>query len=77
MLLNTTEKCESGFEMQKKAINSEIVRDRQKISVLQRHRRLQISRVKNIGRVFESSGVAFRLVPPYGGLLVSNEYGFV
>ena len=39
---------------------------RQKISVLQRQRRLQMSRVRNIGRVLELSGVAFRLVPPYG-----------
>ena len=33
-------------------------------------RRLLISRVKNIGIVLEQSGVAFRLAPPYGGLLV-------
>ena len=32
--------------------------------------RLQISRVKNIGNVFELIGVAFHLAPPYGGLLV-------
>ena len=42
----------------------------QKVSVLRRQRRLQISRVKNIGGVFELSGVAFRLVPSYGGILV-------
>ena len=35
-------------------------------------RRRQISRVKDIGSVFKSSGAAFRLVPPYGGLLVTN-----
>ena len=33
-------------------------------------RRRQISRVKNIDSVFQLSGVAFRLAPPYGGLLV-------
>ena len=54
----------------KKAYNSEIVRDTAKIIVLQRQRHLTIYRVRNIGRVFELSGVAFRLVPPYGGLLV-------
>ena len=32
-------------------------------------RRVQIFRVKNIGEVFELNGVAFRLAPPYGGLL--------
>ena len=44
---------------------------------LHRHvkKRLQISRVENIGRVFELSGVAFRLVPPYGMLLVINTIG--
>ena len=46
---------------------------RQKISVLQRQRRFQISRVKNIGRVFELSVVAFRLIPSYGGLLVKRN----
>ena len=43
---------------------------RQKISVLQPQRRLQVFRVKNIGRVFELRGVAFRRVPPYGGRLL-------
>ena len=43
---------------------------RQQISVLQRQRRLQISRMMNIGSAFELSGVALRLVPPYGVLLV-------
>ena len=57
--------------MQKKAFNSEMVRDTAKDKcVLQRQRRLQISRVKNISRVFELSGVVFRLVPLYDGLLV-------
>ena len=37
---------------------------------MQWQRRLQISGVKNIGNVLEQSGVAFRLAPPYGGLLV-------
>ena len=30
-------------------------------------------RVKNIGNVFELSGVAFRLAKPYGGLLVFSK----
>ena len=34
--------------------------------------RLQIYRVKNIGSVVELSGVAFRLVPPDGGLLAKQ-----
>ena len=59
--------------MQKNSYNSEMVRARQKISVLEGQRRLQIYRVKNIGRVSELSGVAFRLVPPYGELLVVND----
>ena len=33
-------------------------------------KRLQISRVKHIGNVLEQCGVAFRLAPPDGGLLV-------
>ena len=37
--------------------------------------RLQISRVKNIGNVFKLSGVEFRLVPPYGGILVFLPFG--
>ena len=37
---------------------------------MQRQTRLQISRVKNVGNVFELSDVAFRLAPPYGGLLI-------
>ena len=40
------------------------------LSLMQCQRRLQISRVKNIGNVFELSGVAFCPAPPYGGLLV-------
>ena len=40
------------------------------LSLMQCQRRLQISRVKNIGNVFELRGVAFRLAPPYGGLNV-------
>ena len=43
----------------------------QKISVPRRQRRLEISRMKDIDSVFELSGVAFRPVPPYSGLLVS------
>ena len=38
--------------------------------VMQCQRRLQISQMKNIGSVFELSGVAFRLASPLGGLLV-------
>ena len=37
---------------------------------MQCQRRLQISRVKNIGNVLEHSGAAFRLAIPYGGILV-------
>ena len=51
-----------------------MVRDMaKKISVLQRQRRLQIYRVKNIGKVFELSGLTIRLVPRYGGLLVVSR----
>ena len=39
-------------------------------ALMQCQRRLQITRVKNIGNILEQSGVAFRLAPPYGGLLV-------
>ena len=39
-------------------------------------KRLQISRVNNIGNVFELRGVAFRLAPPDGGLPVSLSYRF-
>ena len=38
---------------------------------MQCQRRLQSFLVNNIGNVFEQSGVAFRLVPPYDVLLVS------
>ena len=41
------------------------------LGLMQCRRRLQISGVKNIGSVSKLSGVAFRLAPPYGGLLVS------
>ena len=34
---------------------------------------LQISRVKNIGNVLELSGVAFRLAPPHGGLVLLHS----
>ena len=40
---------------------------------VQCQRRLQISRVENIGNVLDKSGVAFRLTPPYGELLVNNK----
>ena len=43
------------------------------LSLIQCQRRLQISRVKNIGNVSILSGVAFRLAPPHGGLLVSSD----
>ena len=39
-------------------------------SLMQCQRRLQNYRVKNIWSVVELRGVAFRLAPPYGGLLV-------
>ena len=60
----------TGPKCRKRLITRKCCDIRQKISVLQRQRRPQISRVKNIGRAFELSGVAFRLVPPYGGLCV-------
>ena len=60
----------TGPKCRKRLITRKWCETRQKISVLQRQRRLQIYRVKNIGRVFELSGVAFRLVSPYGRLLV-------
>ena len=40
------------------------------LSAMQCQRRLQISRVKNIGSVCEFSGVVFCLAPPKGGLLL-------
>ena len=43
------------------------------LNLMQRQRRLQFSRVKNIGNVFELSGMAFHLAPPYGGLLVKQN----
>ena len=36
------------------------------LSLMQCQRRLQISRVKNIGNIIELRGMAFCLVPPYG-----------
>ena len=41
------------------------------LSIMECQRRVQISRLKNIGGVFELSGMAFRLAPAYGGLLVA------
>ena len=40
------------------------------LSLIQRQVHLQISRVRNIGNVFNLSGVVFRIGAPYGGLLV-------
>ena len=40
------------------------------LNLMQYQTRLQISHVKNIGNVFELSSVAFRLAPPYDGLLL-------
>ena len=40
------------------------------LNQMQCQRRLQISRTKNIGNVLEQGGVAFRLAPSHGGLLV-------
>ena len=40
---------------------------------MQCQRRLQIYRLKNIDEVFELSGVAFRLAPPYGWLLEKTQ----
>ena len=36
---------------------------------MQCQRRLQISRLKNLGNVLQQTGVVFRLAPPDGGLL--------
>ena len=46
------------------------------LSLVHCQRRLHISRVKNISKVLEESGVSFRLAPPYGGLLVLRHFGF-
>ena len=62
----------TGPKYRKRLITRQRCEVRQKLSVLQRQRRLRISRVKNIGSVLELSGVAFRILPPYGGLLVST-----
>ena len=44
------------------------------LGLMQYQRRLQIYRLKDIGNVIELSGVAFRLAPPHGGLLVALKY---
>ena len=62
----------TGPKWRKRSIIRKWCEIRHTISVFQRQRRLQISRVKNVGKVFELSGV-FRLDPPYGGLLVGIE----
>ena len=49
----------------------------QKRLILQCQVRLQISRVKTIARVFDLSGVAFRLIPSYCGLLVCPRTGSI
>ena len=70
MLLNTTEKCGKRLRnAEKRLITWKWCDTWQNISVLQRQRRFQISRVKNIGS-FQIKRHAFRLVPPYGGVLV-------
>ena len=61
--------AQTGLKCRKRLVTQKWCEIRQKISVLQR----QISPVKNIGRVFELSGVAFCLVPPCGGLLVQGQ----
>ena len=43
--------------------------------LMQCQRSVQISRVRNIGNVFELSGVAFRIAPPYGGFLLQEVHG--
>ena len=55
--------AQNGSEMQGKAYNSEMVRNMaiDKCTPASKERRLQISRVMNLGSVFELSGVAFRL----------------
>ena len=59
MLLNITKKCGKRVRMQKRLISRKWCEIRQTISVLHRQNRLQIARVKNIGRVFELSGAHF------------------
>ena len=53
---NTTESAQNGSEMQERACNSEMVRD--------------TAKDKCTAASKASSNFAFRLVPPYGGLLV-------
>ena len=60
----------TGPKCRKRLVTRKWCEIRQKVSVLQRQRRLQISRVKNVGRVVELSGVAFCLAPPDDGLLI-------
>ena len=43
------------------------------LSLMQCQTPLQLSRLKNIGNVFELSDVAFRLAPPCGELLVQDQ----
>ena len=44
------------------------------LSLMQCQRCIQISQLKNIPNVFKLSGVAFRLAPPYGGLVVIDFF---
>ena len=62
----------TGPNCRKRLVTGKWCEIRQKISAVQRKRRLQISRVKNIARVFELDGARFA-VPPCGGLLVRRR----
>ena len=57
--------------LQKKAYNSEKVRDTAKDKCTAANKGVfKFLEVNNIGSVFELSSMAFRVVPPYGRLLV-------
>ena len=62
--------AQTGPKCRKRLVTRKWYEIWQTISVLHREGRLQISRVKNIDRVFELNGVAFRLDPPFGWFLV-------
>ena len=42
------------------------------LNLMHSQRRLKISHVKNVSNFFKLRAVAFRLAPPYGGLLVKH-----
>ena len=60
----------SGRKLQRKTVEIAASDGLVCIKSNERRSRIQISRVKNIGNVFELSGLALRLAQPYGGPLV-------